>query len=66
MKELAIHNPQLASEFAAGKFTFQEADHAFSAMPLDQAHEQYTEVVKKDGGDIGLMENPQALRRWIV
>ena len=35
-------------------------------MPLDQGHEQNNEMVKGDGGAIGLTENPQALRRWMT
>ena len=34
----------------------------FSAIPIDQAHEQLNKVVKGTGGIIGLTENPTALR----
>ena len=34
---------------------------AFSAMALDQAHEQINACVKGDGGVVGLTENPSAL-----
>jgi len=37
----------------------------FSAIPIDQAHEQHNALVK-GGGAIGLTENPMALRRWMV
>lgn len=35
-------------------------------MPIDQAHEQYNELVKGSGGDVGLTENPSAFRKWMV
>lgn len=34
----------------------------FSAIPLDQAHEQENKQVKGDGGAVGLTENPVAFR----
>ena len=39
---------------------------AFSAMAIDQAHEQNNAAVKGDGGAVGLTENPAALQRWMV
>lgn len=38
----------------------------FSAMALDQAHEQNNAIIKADGGAIGVTEDPSALRRWMV
>ncbi len=38
----------------------------FSAMALDQCHEQNNAMVKGSGGAIGLTGNPGALRRWMV
>ena len=35
-------------------------------MALDQAHEQNNGAVTSDGGAVGLTQNPQALRRWMV
>ena len=35
-------------------------------MAIDQAHEQNNAHVKGDGGDIGLFEDADALRRWTV
>jgi len=35
-------------------------------MPVDQAHEQNNRIVKTAGGFIGLTENPNALKRWMV
>jgi len=38
----------------------------FSAMPIDQAHEQNNEIVKSAGGAVDLTENPSAFRKWMV
>ena len=38
----------------------------FSAITIDQAHEQNNACIKGDGGAIGLTENPSALRRWMI
>ena len=40
--------------------------NTFSSIPLDQAHEQNNELIKEDGGGIGITETPGALLRWIV
>ena len=52
------------------KDEFQEQCHwvvpktknKFSAIPIDQAHEQENKIVKGRGGAIGLTENPTAFR----
>ena len=53
-------------EFKAGHFTAQKTKRVFSAMPIDQAHEENNACVKGDGGAVGLTENPSALRRWMI
>ena len=35
-------------------------------MPIDQAHEQNNACVKGAGGAIGLLQNPAALRKWLI
>lgn len=44
----------------------RKSQHAFSAIALDQAHEQNNAMIKGDGGAIGLTTNPAALNRWII
>ncbi len=44
----------------------KKTTRAFSAIAIDQAHEQNNASVKGDGGAVGLTENPAALRRWMV
>jgi len=38
----------------------------FSAIPIDQAHEQENAKVKGKGGAIGLTEKPESLKRWMI
>ena len=49
-----------------GNFVVHKTRRNFSALALDEAHEQANAIVKADGGAIGLTENPSALRRWMV
>ena len=35
-------------------------------MPIDQAHEQNSLIVKGSGGAVGLTENPAAFRKWMI
>ena len=64
--ELANKHPDGFTEFSNGHFTVQKTKRMFSAIPLDQAHEQNNAYVKGDGGAIGLTDNATALRRWMV
>ncbi len=44
----------------------QKSARQFSAIALDHNHEQLNQLIKGDGGAIGLTENPGALLRWMV
>ena len=44
----------------------QKTSTRFSAIPIDQAHEQENAKVKGSGGVVGLTENPAALSRWLI
>lgn len=66
MVTLKEKHPQLAQEFESGKFVVHKSSRDFSAMAIDQAHEQANAVIKADGGAIGVTEDPSALRRWMV
>ena len=48
-----------------GNFTVNKTGRTFSNISIDQAHEQNNACVK-DGGAVGLTQNPAALRRWMV
>ena len=59
--------PSIHKEFEEnGHWVIHKTTRRFSAMPIDQAHEQNNEVVKSSGGAVGLTENPSAFRRWMV
>ena len=44
----------IAQEFHAGNFMVQKTRRPFSAIPVDQAHEQKNAAIKGDGGAVGL------------
>jgi hypothetical protein len=44
----------------------QKSKNVFSAIPIDQAHEQNNACIKGDGGAVGLTDTPNALRRRMV
>lgn len=58
--------PDVHSEFENGNFSFPKTTKRFSAEGFDQTHEQNNAMVKGDGGVIGLTENPEQLRRWML
>lgn len=66
MVELPKTHPELAQEFRAGNFTVRKTTTPFSAISVDQAHEQNTSAIKGDGGAVSLTDNLCALRRWMV
>ena len=41
-------------------------DKSFSSIALDQAHEQMNEMIKGEGGPIGLTESPDAFERCMT
>ena len=49
-----------------GHWVLSKTSKYFSAIPIDQAHEQENASVKGSGGCIGLTENPIALKRWML
>ena len=59
-------HPIIAREFSNGKFCVQRSVNKFSAISLNQAHVQMNDKLKGDGGMIGLTENSNGLRRWMV
>jgi len=58
--------PSVYNEFVAGKFTVKKTVCQFSAIAIDQAHEQNNAAVKGDGGAVGLTDDEHALRRWSI
>ena len=66
MVELLTTHPEIAEEFQAGNFTAQKTNRLFSAIPVDQAHEQNNASIKEEGGAVGLTDKAGALHRWRV
>lgn len=66
MLSLEQRHPQIAAEFQQGNFVVCKSQRAFSALAIDQAHEQANATIKGDGGAIGVTEDASALRRWMV
>ena len=65
MLSLRYVHPSVAEEFQKGNFVVRKT-HTFSAIPIDQAHEQNNKCVKGDGGAVGLTQNSVQLLRWMV
>ena len=63
---LKEHCQDTYNAFMTGQFVTQKTSHKFSALAHNQVHEQLNAMVKGDGGAIGITENEQALRRWMV
>ncbi len=58
-------HPDVHEQLLKGNFPVKTTC-SFSAIAIDQAHEQNNASVKVDGGAVGLTENPAALRCWMV
>ena len=66
MAALKMTHPQVAAAFEDGHFMVNKSNHAFSAVAIDQAHEQNNATVKGDGGAVGLFQSEDALTKWMV
>ena len=59
--------PAVLKQFVENGFwVVTKTCNKFSAIPIDQAHEQNNKIVKGSGGAVGLTENPTAFRKWMV
>ena len=56
----------IKKSFDLGNFTVKKSSRVFSAIGIDQAHEQNNKRVKVDGGAIGIMDNESALLEWAL
>lgn len=59
-------NPTVHKHFRKGCFVVHKTNHKFSAISLDQAHEQNNAIVKGTDGAVGLLTDASALRRWLI
>ena len=58
-----LHSLVICTLAGYARITSNMSSKRFSAIAIDQAHEQNHAIVKGDGGAVGLTENPSALRR---
>ena len=58
--------PSVYEEFVKDNLVVQKSPHMFSTMAIDQAHEQMNDIIKGDGGIIGITVNTSALIQWIT
>ena len=73
---LSVHIEDLAAleetygdvfrHFSSGAYVARKTKRMFSAIALDQAHEQCNALVKGAGGVVDLTNNPGALRGWMI
>ena len=63
---LSEKHPAVLAEFCAGKFAVYKTSNTFSAMVIDQCHEQNNAVIKESVRAVGLTNNLNALRCWMV
>ena len=61
MTQLKETVPLVYEKFNKGNFVVQKSTHGFSTMAMDQAHEQMNDLLKGDGGVIGITDNPLTL-----
>ena len=66
MISLETRHPTVHEQFKEGHFVVRKTIHKYSAISLDQAHEQNNASVKGMGGAIGLLTDAAALRRWMI
>ena len=63
---LKERHPSVYAKFEREKFVVQKSKHLLSKISLDRNYEQENEIIKGDGGAVGLAESPAALRQWMV
>ena len=64
---MKAHPQEIKDEFETlNHWTIAKSSHRYSAIPIDQAHEQENKVAKASGGAVGLTENPVTFRRWMT
>ena len=66
MAMIETRHPLMAQEIKNCHFAMHSTGKRFSAIAIDQAHEQNNKMIKGDGGAICLTEDPSALRRCLV
>ena len=66
LANIMTDHPDVYEQFCKGFFAFNKTSSEFSAMALDQVHEQNNELIKGTGGATRLLnrEDDSSLHRW--
>ena len=60
-------NPDVNDTFInEGNFVISRTPNVFSAMNNDRCYDQLNKRLKGDGGNIGIAEDEDRLRKWMV
>ena len=54
------------AEFVSWKTVAQITEQFLSLIALNHNHKHENELIKGDGGAVGLTDNPTALKRWMA
>lgn len=65
LEELQTKAPSVHEHFCNGGFVVRKTKNRFSAIAIDQAHEQSNALIKGNGGAVGLLQEMQKLIRLI-
>ena len=55
--------PSIFEEFKRSYFTIKNGNRKFSNIGVDQGHEQNNQMIKIEGGAVGIFDNPKTLLR---
>ena len=66
IRDLCSLPESIHKAFCRGFWVLSKTKRRFSAIPVDQCHEQNNKLVKGAGGIVGLTDNPGALKRWMT
>lgn len=66
LEELKYTAPSVHEYFSKGQFVIHKTNNPFSALAVDQAHEQNNALIKGNGGAVGLLQDSAMLRRWML
>ena len=59
-------HPDVVTQFSSGYIAVHETMNVFSAMEIDQCHDQVNALMNNDGGAVCSTESPQAMEMWMV
>jgi len=66
LQDLPEKHPDIHAEFLRGNFSSTKTAKPFSAISDDQLHEHNNKFIKGEGGAIGILDNENALLKWMV